>query len=192
MLEQYRYLRQVEHAIQALRDEQTHAIPETDEARSGLCLLLRYDSWDAFYTECQRRRTIIATAFDALLDTTSEHSQLIVGIDTEAPALDLNALRALQVVSEQDLAAQMTQFVAETRFRVMEPEGSRRLQKTLPLIVKAVDRYSDAAQVLQRVLAIVTSVLKRSAYLVLLSENPRALSRLVDPVSYTHLRAHET
>ena len=183
LLEQYRYLRQVEHAIQALRDEQTHAIPETDEARSGLCLLLRYDSWDAFYTECQRRRTIIATAFDALLETTSEHSQLIVGIDTEAPALDLNALKALQVVSEQDLAAQMTLFVAETRFRVMEPEGSRRLQKTLPLIVKAVDRYSDPAQVLQRVLAIVTSVLKRSAYLVLLSENPRALSRLVDLVA---------
>ncbi|MDB3934070.1 bifunctional [glutamate--ammonia ligase]-adenylyl-L-tyrosine phosphorylase/[glutamate--ammonia-ligase] adenylyltransferase, partial [Luminiphilus sp.] len=173
LLEQYRYLRQVEHAIQALRDEQTHAIPETDEARSGLCLLLRYDSWDAFYTECQRSRTIIATAFDALLETTSEHSQLIVGIDTEAPALDLNALKALQVVSEQDLAAQMTLFVAETRFRVMEPEGSRRLQKTLPLIVKVVDRYSDPAQVLQRVLAIVTSVLKRSAYLVLLSENPR-------------------
>ncbi|MBT5067225.1 MAG: bifunctional [glutamate--ammonia ligase]-adenylyl-L-tyrosine phosphorylase/[glutamate--ammonia-ligase] adenylyltransferase, partial [Halieaceae bacterium] len=183
LLEQYRYLRQVEHAIQALRDEQTHAIPETDEARSGLCLLLRYDSWDAFYAECQRSRTIIATAFDALLETSSEHSQLIVGIDTEAPALDLNALNALQVVSEQDLAAQMTQFVAETRFRVMEPEGSRRLQKTLPLIVKAVDRYSDAAQVLQRVLAIVTSVLKRSAYLVLLSENPRALSRLVDLVA---------
>ncbi len=183
LLEQYRYLRQVEHAIQALRDEQTHAIPETDEARSGLCLLLRYDSWDAFYTECQRSRTIIATAFDALLETTSEHSQLIVGIDTEAPALDLNALKALQVVSEQDLAAQMTLFVAETRFRVMEPEGSRRLQKTLPLIVKAVDRYSDPAQVLQRVLAIVTSVLKRSAYLVLLSENPRALSRLVDLVA---------
>ena len=183
LLEQYRYLRQVEHAIQALRDEQTHAIPETDEARSGLCLLLRYDSWDAFYTECQRSRTIIATTFDALLETTSEHSQLIVGIDTEAPALDLNALKALQVVSEQDLAAQMTLFVAETRFRVMEPEGSRRLQKTLPLIVKAVDRYSDPAQVLQRVLAIVTSVLKRSAYLVLLSENPRALLRLVDLVA---------
>ena len=79
--------------------------------------------------------------------------------------------------------AAVSDFVAETRFRVLDPEGVRRLQKVLPLILKAVDDQHDVEQVLKRLLSIVTAVLKRSAYLVLLSENPLALARLVNLVS---------
>ena len=59
------------------------------------------------------------------------------------------------------------EFIAETRFRVLDPEGVRRLQKVLPLILKAVDDQGDVEQVLKRLLSIVSAVLKRSAYLVL-------------------------
>jgi glutamate-ammonia-ligase adenylyltransferase len=79
--------------------------------------------------------------------------------------------------------AVVSEFIAETRFRVLDPEGVRRLQKVLPLILKAVDDQGDVEQVLKRLLSIVSAVLKRSAYLVLLSENPLALQRLVNLVS---------
>ena len=81
------------------------------------------------------------------------------------------------------IVAVVSDFVAKTRFRVLNPEGVRRLQKVLPLILKAVDDQRDVEQVLTRLLSIVAAVLKRSAYLVLLSENPVTLQRRVNLVS---------
>ena len=179
----YRHLRQVEHGIQALRDEQTHAIPEASDAQENLRHLLGYLSWSELRDQTEAHRNAIATEFDALLNEPGRATPLIVGIDSESPSLDAGVVSGLSLNREDDIVAVVSDFIAQTRFRVLDPEGVRRLQKLLPLILKAVDDQDDVEEVLQRLLSIVTAVLKRSAYLVLLSENPLALQRLVNLVS---------
>jgi glutamate-ammonia-ligase adenylyltransferase len=179
----YRHLRQVEHGIQALRDEQTHSIPLASDIRENLRQLLGYDSWSELHDEICAHRKAIAAEFEALLSETSDSTRLIIGIDSDSPSLDFSVIRALALRHEGDIVAVVSDFIDETRFRVLDPEGVRRLQKVLPLILKSVDDQDEVEQVLQRLLSIVTSVLKRSAYLVLLSENPLALDRLVNLVS---------
>ena len=179
----YRHLRQVEHGIQALRDEQTHSIPEASDARENLRQMLGYDSWSELHDETEAHRAAIAREFDALLSEPGDATRLIVGIGSDSPSLDFSVIRALSLAHEDDMAAAVSNFIAETRFRVLDPEGVRRLQKVLPLILKAVDNQEDPEQLLSRLFPIVTAVLKRSAYLVLLSENPLALDRLVNLVS---------
>ena len=183
LLVSYRHLRHIENAVQALRDEQSHALPETSEARNGLCLLLGYATWSALASDCDASRQVIAVEFEALLRAPSDYSRLIIGIDSDTPALDVVALRALDLRFEADITAELTRFITETRLRVLDPEGIRRLQTALPLIIKAIDHYGESKRVLQRLLPIITAILKRSAYLVLLSENPLALERLVDLVA---------
>ena len=179
----YRHLRQVEHGIQALRDEQTHSIPDVSDAQENLRHLLGYASWSELRDRTEAHRTAIATEFDALLNEPGHASRLIVGIGSESPSLDVSIIRGLSLDHEDVIVAVVSEFIAETRFRVLDPEGVRRLQKVLPLILKAVDDQGDVEQVLKRLLSIVSAVLKRSAYLVLLSENPLALQRLVNLVS---------
>jgi glutamate-ammonia-ligase adenylyltransferase len=179
----YRHLRQVEHGIQALRDEQIHAIPEASDAQENLRRLLGCGSWAELRDQTDVHRTAIATEFDALLNEPGYETRLIVGIDSDAPSLDMSVVMGLSLDREGEIVAVVSDFIAQTRFRVLDPEGVRRLQKVLPLILKAVDDQDDVEPVLKRLLSIVTAVLKRSAYLVLLGENPLALARLVNLVS---------
>jgi glutamate-ammonia-ligase adenylyltransferase len=179
----YRHLRQVEHGIQALRDEQIHAIPEASDAQENLRRLLDCGSWAELRDQTDVHRTAIATEFDALLNEPGYETRLIVGIDSDAPSLDMSVVMGLSLDREGEIVAVVSDFIAQTRFRVLDPEGVRRLQKVLPLILKAVDDQDDVEPVLKRLLSIVTAVLKRSAYLVLLGENPLALARLVNLVS---------
>ena len=179
----YRHLRQVEHAIQALRDEQTHSIPEPTAVREKLRHLLGYESWSELRDKTEKHRKAIAAEFEALLSEPGDATRLIVGVDSDSPTLNLSVLRGLSLNDEEKVVAVVSGFIAETRFRVLDPEGVRRLQRVLPLILKAVDEQNEVEQVLARLLSIVTAVLKRSAYLVLLSENPLALGRLVNLVS---------
>ena len=178
----YRHLRQVEHGIQALRDEQSHALPETNDGQENLRQLLGYESWSKLCEDTDAYRTAIAGQFDVLLKESSDVGRLIIGIDSDSPSLDVSAIRSLSLRHENVIIDAVSDFIGETRFRVLDPEGVRRLQKVLPLILGAVDAQDQAEQALKRLLSIVTAVLKRSAYLVLLSENPLALDRLVNLV----------
>ena len=179
----YRYLRQLEHGIQALRDEQTHELPSNPNDQNALCMLLGISDWDALMASVVASRAAIASEFDALLSDSRAQEDLILGLDSEAPTLDAGALQALSLISYGILAETLTAFIDETRFRVMDAEATQRLQKVLPLLVKEVDQHPQPGVALDRVLSIVTAILKRSAYLSLLVENPQARERLVSLVA---------
>lgn len=179
----YRYLRQLEHGIQALRDEQTHELPSNPSDQEALCLLLGVDDWDALTAAMATSRSAIGRDFDALLNDSRAQEDLILGIDSDAPTLDSRALEVLSLRSPGTLAKTLTTFIDETRFRVMDAEATQRLQKVLPLLVKEVDQHPDPGATFERVLSIVTVILKRSAYLSLLAENPKARERFVSLVA---------
>ena len=179
----YRYLRQLEHGIQALRDEQTHELPSSPNDQKALCMLLGVSDWDALMAAVAASRSAIANEFDALLKDSRAQENLILGIDSDAPSLDSSALQALSLRSPATLAETLTTFLQETRLRVMDAEATQRLQKVLPLLVKEVDQHPEPGAALDRVLSIVTAILKRSAYLSLLAENPQARERLVSLVA---------
>ena len=179
----YRYLRQLEHGIQALRDEQTHELPSNPNDQEALCMLLGFHDWGTLTAAAAVSRSAVASEFDALLTDSRAQKNLILGIDSDAPSLDGSALQALSLRSPATLAATLTAFINETRFRVMDAEATQRLQKVLPLLVKEVDQHPEPGAALDRVLSIVTAILKRSAYLSLLAENPQARERLVSLVA---------
>jgi len=179
----YRHLRHLEHGIQALRDEQTHTLPSNPDDQKSLCMLLGANDWDELVVSVDTSRSAIAHEFEALLADSPAQANLILGIGSEAPALDSGALQALSLTSSNMLAETLRTFIAETRFSVLDAEAIQRLQKVLPLLVKEVDAYPDAGAALERAISIVNVILKRSAYLSLLVENPQARERFVGLVA---------
>ena len=97
LISAYRHLRQVEHGIQALRDEQTHAIPDISDAQENLRHLLGCASWSGLRDETEAHRTAIASEFDTLLNEPGQTTRLIVGIDSESPSLDMSVIGALSL-----------------------------------------------------------------------------------------------
>ncbi len=146
-------------------------------------MLLGFHDWGTLTAAAAVSRSAVASEFEALLTDSRAQKNLILGIDSDAPSLDGSALQALSLRSPATLAATLTAFINETRFRVMDAEARQRLQKVLPLLVKEVDQHPEPGAALDRVLSIVTAILKRSAYLSLLAENPQARERLVSLVA---------
>lgn len=72
LIESYEYLRMVEHRIQMTNDEQTHNIPEEDDAVERLAIFLGYDSKQAFSDEfiphLERVETYYAQLFEDSAD----------------------------------------------------------------------------------------------------------------------------
>lgn len=66
MKDAYRALRHVEHRIQMLHDEQSHTVPEDDEARASLARLCGYEVLDAFDVDLQATRRVVQEAYDDL------------------------------------------------------------------------------------------------------------------------------
>ncbi len=61
----------------------------------------------------------------------------------------------------------------------LQAQGRERLQQFMPQLLRACAEGADPDLAVQRVLPLVAAVVRRSAYLVLLLENPPALAELV-------------
>ena len=61
----------------------------------------------------------------------------------------------------------------------MQTQGRKRLNQFMPMLLSALTEVENSSQTLERVLQLVEAILRRTAYMVLLLENPGALSQLV-------------
>ena len=84
--------------------------------------------------------------------------------------------------AEESWAA-VTDFLDSTWVAALQPEGRRRLEAFLPLLCEMAAATREPDSALTRSLPFVRAVCRRSAYLVLLQENPRALQHLLTLVA---------
>ncbi|MDP9197898.1 MAG: bifunctional [glutamate--ammonia ligase]-adenylyl-L-tyrosine phosphorylase/[glutamate--ammonia-ligase] adenylyltransferase [Pseudomonadota bacterium] len=187
----YEFLRRVENRLQMVADEQTHALPGTDEARLRLAGSMGFADVQSFLQALEAKRSRVTAWFsDAVLGPGGR------GDATMAPALDAlwSAEPAFERIAHDvgrlgfDDAEEAARMLLELRqsgyYRRLDEHGRRRLAMLLPRMVSAIvetgggERVAGQA-VLARLLRIVEAIGGRTAYLALLNENPAALARLV-------------
>ncbi|RLT99334.1 MAG: bifunctional [glutamate--ammonia ligase]-adenylyl-L-tyrosine phosphorylase/[glutamate--ammonia-ligase] adenylyltransferase, partial [Ketobacter sp.] len=181
----YVFLRNVEHRIQALQDRQTQLLPTDSSQRARIALGLGYPDWETFYAELGAARQRVRSHFDALIAAPQEQEE--VAVLDQAIALWLT--EPSREDAEQDLGQLGFQQPAEAwhllhEFKTsrqvthLQAVGRERLDKLMPLLINACSQQADPGLTLQRVLGLVESILRRSAYIALLVENPNSLERL--------------
>ncbi|MFC6670343.1 bifunctional [glutamate--ammonia ligase]-adenylyl-L-tyrosine phosphorylase/[glutamate--ammonia-ligase] adenylyltransferase [Marinobacterium aestuariivivens] len=188
LLEAYEYLRNVEHALQALNDQQTQELPLDDQTRLRLAVTLGSDDWESFSAELERHRGCVRTHFaDVIAPAEKTHVETVDGA-ADWLALwegDLEAEAAGQFLAERgfDDPAKAWALLDDLRrsrtVGVLQAVGLERLRAVLPSLLVQVARVENATETLSRVLQLIQAVLRRSAYLVLLAENPAAMAQLV-------------
>ncbi|MDH4055369.1 MAG: bifunctional [glutamate--ammonia ligase]-adenylyl-L-tyrosine phosphorylase/[glutamate--ammonia-ligase] adenylyltransferase [Gammaproteobacteria bacterium] len=179
----YRYLRRLENFIQALRDQQTHELPVSAMDRERLCLAMNYNSWGELLVDLNRHRNAISAQFEAIAirgkssetSATEGFSRLWesrAGIEEWADALGGD--------SAAELAQSIVAFASSSQVQIIDSVSDGRLQRYLPKLVELAAASKHPLMAMSRALAVTEKILRRSAYLALLNENPNALSRLVD------------
>jgi len=186
LLRAYRYLRRVENFIQAIRDRQTHDLPEdaTDQAR--LCLAMGYANWDGLLADLGEHRAAISRQFDSVAfrdrnDDTPFRQR--VARAWEANASEEQWLELLQQRSQgatAKLVNELVTFANAPATQQIDSVARERLQRFVPELLTHVLQAENPFLALRRTLTVIERILRRSAYISLLNENSTALTRLVD------------
>ena len=176
----YLFLRDSEHAIQGYQDQQTQALPSEPLQRLALATVMGFPDWDGYLAALGRHRERVAAHFRDLIAVPDEDQGAAVdGLPSWGDDLNEEALAAL---GYRDSAASLERLQAlqrSTRVATLQAEGQERLQQFMPRLLLACAEADNPDRALLRTLPFVTAVLRRSAYLALLLENPPALAELV-------------
>lgn len=186
----YEFLRYTEHAIQAIADRQTQMLPDGAQDQARIAFMLGFTNWTAFHEQLMYWRGRVAWHFGQVIADPDEEqgteSEVVVGGEWlplwEEAQDEEAACRQLEEGGFAD-AAKALKALASLRsspqLRAMQRLGRERLDAFIPRLLAQAVEHANPDLVLERVLPLVEAVARRSAYLVLLTENPGALRRLL-------------
>ncbi|MBY6030184.1 bifunctional [glutamate--ammonia ligase]-adenylyl-L-tyrosine phosphorylase/[glutamate--ammonia-ligase] adenylyltransferase [Halomonas sp. DP8Y7-1] len=191
LLPDYAFLRDLEHAIQALEDRQTQALPDDELDRERVALAMDAKDWPALMAQLDEVRARVRQHFDAVISDPEDE----VEEDTEEGA-NLETWRQLWRGEPDDEEAEATLtragfedattalkrikgLAGSRQVQTMQRVGFERLDALMPMLLDALADSEAPDASLERVLPLIEAVLRRTAYLALLRENPDALGHLM-------------
>ena len=182
----YEFLRNTEHRLQMIDDQQTQVLPVGEIDRLRVAVGMGFGDWDAFRAALTRHMRRVHEHFQSVFAAPQ-------GEAPEAAEVGLHALWA-GTLDEATAARMLTDagFAdAEAAFGLLRglreggawsalsAQGRERLDKLMPLLIGAAGLTPDANTTLARLVRLIEAIGRRSVYLALLVENPLVLSQLV-------------
>ncbi len=189
--EAYIFLRRVENRLQAYDDRQTHDLPDDDLDRLRLAVAMGCPDWEVFSGLLEHHRTRVQGDFEQLFalpqaeasDEPEEHDLAAVWHGTLDDAVAEAVLEEAGFDQSQAASDLLKQLRESRACRAQSTHGQKRLQRLMPLLLAAIGGTAAPTECLRRLLPLLETVSRRSAYIALLVENPMALSQLVRLVS---------
>ncbi|MBP2544636.1 bifunctional [glutamate--ammonia ligase]-adenylyl-L-tyrosine phosphorylase/[glutamate--ammonia-ligase] adenylyltransferase [Acinetobacter guillouiae] len=166
----YLFLRRVEHAIQALNDQQTQSLPTEPELRQRIIDTLGFDDWDAFIDFLNQKRSKVTFQFEHLIKEKGLDSPIESFSQLESQLNEILDSNAQNLIHE---------FWYGHAIKKLPAKAVQRLKEFWPHLVEAVLQSNSPQVALMRLMPLVESVMRRTVYLVMLIESKGALQRLV-------------
>ncbi|ADZ90154.1 bifunctional [glutamate--ammonia ligase]-adenylyl-L-tyrosine phosphorylase/[glutamate--ammonia-ligase] adenylyltransferase [Marinomonas mediterranea] len=191
LLEAYRYLRRVEHALQSVKDEQTQLLPDDDFERQRLAVRVGEANWDELEATLWCHRKNVHRYFVELIDDPEEEAEsdssetwrLLLKRPDQQHLFDL-VLDEVQWNDLSNVESKIRPFLSSKTVAYMQPIGQERLAQFMGMFfpLLAEDKQGKGHNpdiVLERVIPILEAIARRTAYLVLLCENKTAIKHLI-------------
>ena len=166
----YLFLRRVEHAIQALNDQQTQSLPTEPELRQRIVDTLAFSDWDAFLETLNAKRAKVIHQFEHLIKE-KEPDPLIESFS--------QLEKQLEAVLDDGAKNLVHEFWYGHALKKLPAKAVQRLKTFWPHLIEAILQSNKPQTALLRLMPLVESVLRRTVYLVMLIESKGALQRLV-------------
>ncbi|MDM1721963.1 bifunctional [glutamate--ammonia ligase]-adenylyl-L-tyrosine phosphorylase/[glutamate--ammonia-ligase] adenylyltransferase [Acinetobacter towneri] len=166
----YLFLRRVEHAIQALNDQQSQALPTEPELRARISDTLGFADWDSFMQTLNEKRVKVIYQFEHLIKENEPDSLLENYSQLE---------KQLDAVLDDQAKNLVHEFWYGHGIKKLTAKALQRLKTFWPHLIEAVLQSENPQMALMRLMPLVESVLRRTVYLVMLIESKGALQRLV-------------
>jgi glutamate-ammonia-ligase adenylyltransferase len=182
----YVLLRRAEHAVQALQDKQTHDYPQDAFSEYRVAKSLGYTDAAGLRAALELVRETVATIF----------ARVIAAPPESAAQREDNELQQLwQNSMDRDKAAglllqrgfkdpgivlqALDAYHGSKQFLSLDAMSRARMDRFMPLLLARLSSEAEPDLGFSRVFSFVQAVSRRTAYIVLLLENPVALSQLI-------------
>jgi glutamate-ammonia-ligase adenylyltransferase len=194
----YVFLRNLEHRLQYLDDQQTQELPESAEDREIIACGMGYADYPAFLNQLDHHRALVSRQFELIFgeqqalqpgptlmgqaarpqDAAGVPQGIQIwheGIAAEELAAALGKLGYHDI---QNSAQHLLQLRRSGRYQHLPELSRQRLDRLIPQFIALSARHSDPDATLSRLLALLEGISGRAAYLAFLAEYPLALQRL--------------
>jgi len=175
----YVFLRQVEHRIQYLDDQQTHMLPTNDDDLNWIALTLGFGDVCDFLSQLDSHRELVAHEFDRLLGLGEKAEPSNGECKTCPQKNDHVDLASLLPDLNERLRERVTHWSEQPRMRALRDEGVQRLLKLLQRTNAWIDEGRVTEEAAVRWSDWMEPLLRRESYLALLIERPRVHEQLM-------------
>ncbi len=191
----YSFLRDLEHKLQGFANKQTQSLPASADEQLRVAIAMgipdvRQANWQDVMLILEQHRAIVRQHFSDVIHTEEDDddaSRHDVN-DAEMQALwqvDLTDEQAVAMLAQLTFEApektwqQLTAFRKDRVFLTLPAESRQRFKRFMPLLLATLAQEKSPSLGFERVMKMVEAVARRTAYLVLLAENPRAMKQFV-------------
>lgn len=181
----YVFLRNVEHRLQMVADQQTHLLPRDADERTRLAFSMNFSDWPAFVAALTVHRRHVGDHFTGTFaipgSAAGDEPEALATVWSGA-AVGEAAAKILRTAGFTDAGAAAS-VIAGLRdgaaHRALSTEGRQRLDRLMPKLLAAAGSAADPATTLARGVHLLEAIGRRTTYLAMLAENPMALAQLV-------------
>ena len=175
----YVFLRNLEHRLQYLDDQQTQRLPRADDDQARVAEAMHLAPWPALAAALDTQRALVSTQFERIFAETPDADNAEVAVLPLAREPDSEAacerLGALGYHDPPALLAEWNRLRTSSRIRAMPAASQTLLERLMPLALTAAARQPQPDLTLTRLLRMLEAIARRESYLALLTEFPQAL-----------------
>jgi [glutamine synthetase] adenylyltransferase / [glutamine synthetase]-adenylyl-L-tyrosine phosphorylase len=184
----YWFLRKLENEIQARNDQQEHRLPDDKTIQQQIALALGFEDWSDTFRIIEQYRRIINRLFSKVLgkaDIYTDEKRLLgnqlsgLWHGHVESSLAINLLTSLGYDEPERCYQMIHGFRHGSRCRRLPQAARLRLDRFMLLLLNELVQVKNTEEVLLQVIHLLESIVGRSAYLALLTENPPVLQELL-------------
>ena len=179
--EAYAFLRNLEHRLQYLDDQQTQTLPASEENQIKIAHSMGYQNWPAFLDALNTERRKVTRHFEQVFilptETAPDHplSCLWNDIGEQDPSPQLTTLGFDDVPG---VTGQLRALAQSQRYQQIPLAGRKKFDALMPPLIEVSTHFPNPAATLSRIIGLMEAISRRASYLALLTEYPQTLQRL--------------
>jgi glutamate-ammonia-ligase adenylyltransferase len=179
----YSFYRRLEHLVQGRADQQTQMLPNIVEHQEALAWLLGYENFSSLDNKIAESRLYVREIFDDLFSSSAASENESAELGAYKPeryiTLWLHIVEqpvvfdGLDELVQQAINEQLLDFSQENILLKISEIEKKRLDLCMAYLIYRIQDFKEPAELLNQAIKFFRTILKRSAYLVLLYENQK-------------------
>ncbi len=191
LIDAYHFLRELEHRLQYLDDQQTQTLPLNPGDQQLIASAMDFECYADFMRQLDIHRRDVTRHFELIFAAPKKsrtHDTLAYLWQTKTQNVSQTEAAASQLstmgFTEPEKISERLRLFYQSTFYQRLPESSRQQINTLvPLLIEAVAKRPPVETTLERMLQLLEKISEQTSYLALLLEHPHTLQRVAKLVS---------